>query len=198
MHAQDPIRSALRWSALSVGWTLLASGTAIGIGLLAGSLSLVAFGAVGLLDAVGSIVLVWHFRQALHHEHVSHARDRTVLVVIATGMVLIAVATAATAIVRLLDHATIDDGLAGVLTAAPSVVALGVLGTGKRRAARRVVSHALLTDGLVSLTGMVFALVVLAGFAAESLAHWWWFDPIGSVLIAIGAVGLAMASLRPH
>ena len=196
MHARDRIRSALRWSLASVAWTLVASTIAVAAGLAGHSLSLVAFGLVGLLDVVGSAALVWHFRDALAREAVSHGRDRATLLLIAAGMAVIAVTTGLTAIDRLLDHAPGPESLLGVLVAAPSVVALGVLGAGKRRVGRAVASRALVADGLVSTLGAVFSSIALVGVVANAAAHWWWLDPAGSVVIATGALGLAIAYAR--
>jgi divalent metal cation (Fe/Co/Zn/Cd) transporter len=196
MHAQHRIRSALRWSLASVAWTLAASTIAVAAGLALRSLSLVAFGLVGLLDVVGSVVLVWHFRDALARDAVFHARDRATLLLIAAGMAVIATTTGLAAIGRPVHPAPGPESMVGVLVAAPSVVALGVLGSGKRRAGQAIESRALMADGVVSTLGAVFSSIALAGVVANAAAHWWWLDPAGSVVIAAGALALAVIYAR--
>lgn len=56
---------AVQWSAASIGWSVVASGCAIVVGVSTGSLLLVVFGAAGALDMVGSVALFAHFRHAV-------------------------------------------------------------------------------------------------------------------------------------
>jgi len=56
------VRAARRVSLFSVCWTVTVGVAAIAIGVLKGSTALSAFGAIGLVDAVGSVALAHHFR----------------------------------------------------------------------------------------------------------------------------------------
>ena len=60
----DHIHSAWLVSLQSVIWTMAASAVAIALGITGDSAVLVAFGAIGLVDALGSVALVFHFRHA--------------------------------------------------------------------------------------------------------------------------------------
>src|SRR4051812_47479166 len=146
-------RRAMQWSMASVVWTLLAGGTAIAAGAAAGSLLLIAFGAVGLLDAAGSAVLVVHFRNALHHEAMSANREQLALVAIACGMTMIALGTAVMSIRRLLDETDVDSSPVGIVITTLSIGALAVLARGKQHVATRVNSRALTADAHVSAMG---------------------------------------------
>jgi divalent metal cation (Fe/Co/Zn/Cd) transporter len=189
-------RRALRWSIASVAWTLLASGIAIGAGLVAGSLLLIAFGAIGLLDAAGSAVLVTHFRHALHHEAMSDRRERFALVAIACGMTVIAAGTAAMSVRRLLDDNDVKSSPLGIAIAGLSVVVLAVLARGKHDAGTRVNSRALIADAHVSAMGAGFALFTVGGTLSASALGWSFVDPIGSLLIAGIAVVVAGGHAR--
>ena len=178
-------------------WTAIASTAAVIGGVVAGSLLLVVFGAVGALDGAGSIVLALHFRHALHHERISERRERQALIAIAAGMALIATATTIQSISRLAngDHET-QFSVIGTAMAAASIVALSVLSTGKRRIAARVGSRALLADGHVSAMGAVLAFCTSVGTVVTNAFGWWWLDPIASLPVAFVALAVSIGHLR--
>jgi hypothetical protein len=65
-HGEPQSRSIrLARSLVSVVWTVIASSVAIALGITGNSAVLVAFGAIGFVDALGSVALVYHFRHAL-------------------------------------------------------------------------------------------------------------------------------------
>jgi divalent metal cation (Fe/Co/Zn/Cd) transporter len=150
-------------------------------------LLLVAFGAVGALDAVGSMVLVVHFRHPTH----SHRRERRALQIIATGMAVIALVTVVVSIHRLADHSHSRASGLGVAVAASSVVVLMVLAIGKGRVGRRIGSRALVADSHVSTMGSFLALLTVAGTIVSTHLGWWWLDPAGSLAVALVAAAVA-------
>jgi len=79
------IREGLRVSQTSLAWTMFAGAGAIAVGVLGNSLVLIAFGAIGLLDAVGSGSLITHFRHARRHEAISELHERRALIVVTIG-----------------------------------------------------------------------------------------------------------------
>jgi len=194
---EDTLRSAIRWSVASVVWTAVASSVAIAGGLVAHSMLLVVFGAVGALDGAGSPVLTLHFRHALHHERISERRERQALIAIAAGMALIAIATTIQSVQRLIseNHDT-HFSIVGTTVAAASIVALSVLATGKARIAARIGSRALLADSHVSAMGAVLAVCTSMGTIATHAFGWWWLDPVASLLVAFAALGVSLWHLR--
>ena len=80
-------------SLLSLAWTLAVGATSVGIGLSAGSLAVVAFGATGLLDAVGSASLVLQFVHARQRGATSHLFETITLRIVTVGLALTAIAT---------------------------------------------------------------------------------------------------------
>jgi len=195
--SEHDLRQAIRWSVASVAWTAVASTVAIVGGLASHSLLLVVFGAVGALDGAGSTVLALHFRHALRHERISERHERRALIAIATGMALIAAATAIQSANRLVggNHDT-EFSVVGTAVAAASIVALSVLAAGKRRIAARIRSRALLADSHVSAMGAVLALCTTLGTVATNALGWWWLDPIASLVVALAAAGVSIGHLR--
>jgi divalent metal cation (Fe/Co/Zn/Cd) transporter len=187
----DLVRSALRVSAISAGWTLAASTAAVVLGLVDNSLALVAFGVVGILDCAGSVALVAHFRDARSGGTAEHL-ERIALHVITAGLIAVGLATTAASVVHLLDESTATSSTTGVILAAVSLVVLSVLSLRKRHVAERLPSHALRADSHLSAIGAVLAAVTLAGTAATNSLGWWWADPAAALAIAVVAIGLGM------
>lgn len=183
-------------SAVSIGWTLLASVAAVALGLRTGGLVLVAFGLTGLLDAAGSAMLVAHFRHAMRYDTFSDRHERVALRVIAGGLLTVGGLTAAESTRRLISGAPSHAAPAGLVVAAVSIVVLAVLATRKVRIARRIPSRALLADGWLTATGCLLAAVTVAGTWLGSAQGWWWADPVAALTVACGAVGIAVEMVR--
>ena len=193
------VREGLVVSALSFAWTVAAGGAAISIGLLGNSLVLVAVGVIGLLDSVGSMSLIAHFRHALRHQAVSERYEQLALRVVTTGMAAIGLATAAAGGYRLTAHTVADPGVPGIVLSGVSVIALSLHAERKRSIARRIPSPALNADGWVSAIGAVLALVALVGTGASAAIGWSWVDPLAAIWVACGAIALSIAlALRSH
>ena len=194
-RATDDLRSGVRVSTLSIAWTVVASTVAIGAGVKASSLVLIAFGCTGLLDAAGSTALVVHFRHALKHETFSERHERVAFLVVTGGLVLVALTTMVESVSRLLTKTQGEQTLVGVAVASASVVALTLLARKKLALGRRIPSQALFADGLLSTTGAVLGVVTVLGTLLSALG-WWWADPIAALVVAVVALSVAVILAR--
>ena len=80
------VNAALVVSLLSATWTTVSAVAAIAIGLRTDTSVLVAFGAVGIVDAVGSLALAYHFRHALRHDALNDDLERIAHRVVLFGL----------------------------------------------------------------------------------------------------------------
>jgi divalent metal cation (Fe/Co/Zn/Cd) transporter len=194
---RDQYRSGFRVSAASVVWTVLASIASVVVGATLPSLSLIAFGAVGLFDAAGSVVLAMQFAHAHEHGDPSERLERLALRVIGVGLLAVGTVVAALSVADLSTGGPgARDSSAGVILAALSLVALSVLWLRKRRIARCLSSAALLADSRLSGVGAVLAAVTLGGTALTRAAGWWWVDPVAALGIGIAACRLGFLVRR--
>lgn len=185
------LRAGVRVSSVSIAWTLVASAVSVVLGVKASNLVLVAFGCTGLLDAAGSIALVVHFRHALRHETFSERHEHVAFLVVTGGLVVVALATVAESVVRLVTQKHGEQTLVGIGVAAASVVVLALLARRKIELGRSIPSQALVADGLLSTTGAVLAVVTVLGTLLSALG-WWWADPVAALVVAIGALAVAV------
>lgn len=194
------VRAAWAVSLQSVAWTLIAGTGAIAIGVASGSAVLTAFGAIGLVDAVGSAALVHHFRHGLRHAELTDRLERLAHRVVIVGLVTVGAGALVAGGVRLAGERAIESSAYGTWLAAASLIVLITLSRRKRRLAVDVASPALRSDGHLSAVGAAQASVTLAG-AVTTMIGWRWADPAAAM--AVGAVAVAVgvqtwrAELRP-
>jgi len=189
------VQSAWLVSLQSVVWTVLASCIAVTLGVASGSAVLGAFGAIGFVDALGSIALVYHFRHALRHEALSEQLERLAHRVVVVGLFTVGTGAVVVGIARLAAGSTGQSSNAGIALAAISLVALIALSARKQSLARHVGSDALLADGRLSGVGALQAGVTLFGTAAARGFDWNWADPVAASLVGIVAITVAIGTI---
>ncbi|HEY3831811.1 MAG TPA: hypothetical protein VGO03_05930 [Acidimicrobiia bacterium] len=185
--------AAYRVSVVSVAWTVCTSAIAIVIGVSGNAAVFVALGAVGLVDAVGSITLGVHFRDALRNATLSERRERLAHQVVLVCLGAVGASAVVIGVLRLVQHDRGGDPPVGVVLAVVSMVALFVLSRRKVRIAALVASDALRADGHLSAIGAAQSAVALLGTAAIRELSWTWADALATAVVGAVAVALAIA-----
>ncbi|HTL84286.1 MAG TPA: cation transporter [Acidimicrobiia bacterium] len=191
MSTINDFKAARRVSEISVAWTVGASIAAIAIGTIDGSGALIVFGAIGFVDAIGSVALVHHFRHGLRHEELSDRFEQRAHRIVRVGLLLVGVAAVATNLERLLAGSGSNASVAAALLAGASLVVLTILSRTKIRIAARVGSAALRADGHLSGVGAGQAAVVLGGLAVTAAFGWEWADAVTAIIVGFVAIGLS-------
>jgi divalent metal cation (Fe/Co/Zn/Cd) transporter len=195
MPAAD-VKAALRISVLSIIWTVSASTASVIVGVRSATAVLVAFGAIGIVDAVGSVALSVHFRHGLRHDALSDELERIAHVIVLVGLFCVGCAALVAGVVRLALSQASAGSDAGVVIAAASLVALVCLSARKQQVARRVASAALRSDGHLSAIGAVQAAVTLAGTVTARWWGWTWADSAATAVLGGVAVALSIVTWR--
>lgn len=190
--APSHVQAAWRVSVQSVVWTLVAGSTAVGLGLRDRSAVLVAFGAIGFVDAIGSAALAHHFRHSLRHEEFSERLERRAHRIVVLGLFVVGCGAIVGSVARLIASSTGEPSAAGVVLAATSLAALASLSARKRTLAASVSSGALRSDGHLSAVGAAQAGVALAGTATTAWLAWPWADATAALIVGCAAVAVAV------
>jgi divalent metal cation (Fe/Co/Zn/Cd) transporter len=185
-------RLGLRLEWATIGWNLAEAGITVGLGIAAGSLALIGFGADSLIEVFASAVVVWHVRDLDHLD--LHGRSTRAIRLIALAFAVLGTVLIAGATQRLLTETRPDESPWGIAYLALAAAVMFGLAFAKRRVAARLDNAPLraeagitLLDGFLA-SGILFALVLTAAF------EWWWADPL-----AAAAVGLvALNEAREH
>lgn len=189
-------RAALVVSVQSVVWTAVSSTTAVVLGVQHRTAVLVAFGAVGYVDAIGSIALTYHFRHGLRHDELSDSIEATAHRVVLIGLLLVGLASIVGGVVRLSSDAATDVPNTAVVLAVLSLAVLVILSGRKRAIAHQVSSPALLSDAHLSAVGAGQAAVAVAGTGLTRWLDWQSADALATAAVGCVAVALAVVTWR--
>jgi divalent metal cation (Fe/Co/Zn/Cd) transporter len=174
---------------LSVGCSVAAAGAAGALGVAQASTVLVALGAVGFIDAVGSAALAYHFHYGLRHDGLADHLERVAHRVVIAGLVGVGVGAVAAGAAHLRDRPRPASAALAAPLAAVSLLVLVCLWRAKRRLAISVGSAALRSDSHLSAIGAAQSAVALGGVLA-AVVGWRWADPAAA--IAVGAVAVVV------
>jgi len=190
------VRSGRRVSEASVAWTIGTSTLAVLLGAAGGSLVLLAFGAVGYIDALGSVALAHHFRHGLRNLDLEDRFEQRAHRIVTVGLLVVGLTTVVTSVVRLLVGGSADPSIAASITAGVSLVVLAMLSARKRVIASRIPSSALRADGHLSAVGAMQAAVALVGIVATRRLGWNWADAVAALVVGCVAVALGVQYRR--
>ena len=182
-------RAGRRVEYFSIAWTSLEAIGGVTIGILAGSVALVGFGADSIIEVASSCVLLWWLAEG------SIDRDRVAHRLVGACFFALAAYIAFDASIDLLKQEAPRATYLGIIYAAACVIVMPMLARAKRRVAARLNSHALHADSHQSDICAYLSVILLIGLALNALLGWWWADPIAAlcmlpVIIREGVAGL--------
>jgi divalent metal cation (Fe/Co/Zn/Cd) transporter len=172
-------RRAVQLEYFTVGWNVIEAGVAIIAGVLASSIALVGFGLDSVIETVAAVALLWRLRQRGEWEEAA-AESRALRIVGATFFLLAAYVTYES-VRDLWLRERPQESLIGMVLAGVSLVVMPVLGTAKRRLARRMGSRALAADGMETLLCAYLSFTLLLGLGLNAWLGWWWADPVAAL-----------------
>ena len=181
------IRWAFRLEWLTAVWMLIEAAVAIGSGVAAHSISLIAFGADSLIELVSAGVLLWRLdvemrRGAQFPEVVEQRASR----IGGALLFVLAAYVAVSAVYGLWLREGQKFSAPGLLLALLAIPVMWWLAKAKMRIADQIGSRALRADAVESITcGYLSAVVVLGLVAQLFRPGWWWVDSAASLAIVV-------------
>jgi divalent metal cation (Fe/Co/Zn/Cd) transporter len=184
IQRQKLIRQAFWLEWLSVGWMAIEAAVAIASGIVAHSITLIAFGIDSVIELASAGVLIWRLSGELRLGHeVSEAVEGTARR-IAGGLLLALAAYVVTAagwsLWRGQGETFSWPGLAVALLAIPIML---VLARRKRVLADQLGSPALRADAAESAACLWLSITVVVGLLAQLAFGAWWIDAATSLAI---------------
>jgi divalent metal cation (Fe/Co/Zn/Cd) transporter len=180
----DLIRQAFRLEWLTLGWMLIEAGVAIGAGLAAGSLVLMAFGLDSGIELLSAGVLIWRLAVELRRDQAFSEAAERLAGRIGGGLLLaLAAYVAVSAGWGLWAHRGGRFSAAGLIVTALAIPLMYWLARRKLGLADRLGSRAMRTDAMESLTCGWLSLIAVVSLALQALTGAWWVDAAGSLAI---------------
>jgi divalent metal cation (Fe/Co/Zn/Cd) transporter len=169
---------AIEW--LSVIWMVIEAGAAIGAGLMAHSIALIAFGADSIIELVAGVVLLWRLyveSSGARDDRVKRA-EKVASWVVGIALLLLAVYIVASAAHDLWTHQGAESSALGIALAVASGIIMPFLARAKVRIGGQIGSKALKADGACSIVCAYMAWTVMVGVVLTALFGWWWVDAV--------------------
>ncbi len=179
------VRAGVRIEQVTIAWMVIEAAVAVGAGLLAHSVLLIAFGIDSVIELVTGGVLLHRLLTELRGgnlEQVERAENRAAWIT-GTALILLCLYIVTGAAVGLLSRAEPDRSFAGILIAGVAVIGMPILARRKRAIADQLNSPALRGDAACSITCAYMAATLLVGLGLSALFSWWWADSVAALLL---------------
>ena len=178
---------------ITLGWNVVGVVVLAVASVMAGSVALAGFGLDSLIEIGASTVVIWELSGA------SERRQRFALGLIAWAFLALALYLALQAGLTLTAGHHALPSPAGITWTAVTAVVMFVLAAAKASTGKALGNPVLIAEGRVTFIDGLLATAVLAGILLDTLAGWWWADPVAGLVIVYYAVREALAILRhPH
>jgi len=172
----------LEWATL--GWMTIEAVVAIGAGISAGSLSLLAFGLDSGIELISACVLIWRLSVELRHgQEFSESAEQLASKIGGALLFALAAYVLASAGWSLATGHGQEFSVPGLAVTVAAIPVMYVLAKRKLNVAEAIGSRALRTDAVESITCGYLAVVVVIGLVAELLTGFWWVDAVTSLAI---------------
>jgi len=172
------IRAGRKIEYISLAWTSLEALGGIVVGVMAGSIALIGFGADSVIEVASSAILLWR----LNHEF-GEKRERTALRLVGISFLLLAVYVGWEAIESLVKHQLPSVSYFGISFSALCLMVMPLLARAKRQVAARLNSRAMKADSQQSSICAYLAAILLGGLTLNALFGWWWADPVAALVM---------------
>ena len=189
MFVDSPkIRSALRLEIVTIVWMVIEAAVAVGAGIAARSLLLVAFGIDSAIELASAVIVFRRFRLEFTEKSKSvlHGADeieRKAARVAGYLLFLLSAYVFLQAIFGLTIRHAAETSPIGIAVALIAAFGMPFLAKAKLRVAALIDSRSLRADAMETLTCGYLAWILLLGLALNAVARWWWIDSVASLAL---------------
>ncbi|SRR5260370_20239030 len=188
LERNSPERTAVRLEIITIIWMVIEAAVAVGAGIAAGSLLLVAFGIDSGIELTSAIVVFRRFRFELNQKLQSdlrNARDveRKTARIAGYLLLLLSAYVVVQALFGLITRHAAETSPVGIAVAVIAAFGMPFLAKAKLRVADRIESRSLRADAMETFTCGYLAWVLLIGIVLNAVTHWWWIDSVASLAI---------------
>jgi divalent metal cation (Fe/Co/Zn/Cd) transporter len=178
------IRDAFRLEWLTIAWMIVEVVVAIGSGIAAGSVVLLAFGLDSVIELISAAMLVWRLSVELRRGQAFSARAERLASRIGGALLFALAAYVVTSAGWGLWHRQgAEFSIPGLAVSVLAIPIMRYLARRKIVLADNLGSRALRADAMESITCGWLSLVVVVSLVAQAVLGTWWVDSLGSLAI---------------
>jgi len=184
LHRAGLVQEAFRLEYLTLGWMVIEAGVAIGAGVVAHSVTLVAFGIDSLIELASAMVLIWRLTVELrHNQSFAESVERRASRIGGALLFALAAYVVVAAGWSLWTRQGQEFSWPGLLVSLIAIPLMWVLSRRKLRLADALGSRALRADAAESIACGWLSFAVVIGLLAQLLLGAWWIDSVTSLVI---------------
>lgn len=180
----DLIRTAFILEWLALAWVIVEAGVSLWAGWQAHSISLVAFGADSVIEAISDGVLIWRLSVELRHgQRFSEDAERNACKIAGALLFALAAYVVVSAAYGLATREGQEFSVIGLALTAATIPVMYFLARKKIAISDQIGSRALRADAMEAITCGWLSFIVLAGLLAQWAIGAWWIDSVTSLAI---------------
>lgn len=185
IERNSALGTALRLEIVTIAWMVIEAAAAIGAGIAAQSLLLVAFGIDSAIELASAVVVFRRFRFEKLAGDLDDVKgiERKTARIAGYLLLLLAAYVILQAGFGLATHHVADTSRIGIVIAVIAAFGMPFLAKAKLRVADTIDGRLLRADAMETLTCGYLAWVLLVGLVLNAVGHWWWIDSVASLLI---------------
>jgi divalent metal cation (Fe/Co/Zn/Cd) transporter len=176
------IKRGCRLEYFTIAYNSLEGLVSIIAGLIAGSVSLVAFGIDSVIEIISGAALIWRLQHDLNPEK-REAAEQITLRIVGSCFIALAIYILYDSGVILFRHEAPERSVPGIVMASLSVIVMPLLARAKRRVASGINSAAMKADSRQTDFCTYLSVILLGGLLLNALFGWWWADPIAALIM---------------
>ena len=176
------VRRALRLEIITVIWMVIEAAVAIVAGIMAGSISLLAFGIDSVIELVSAGVLMWRLTVELRYgQAFSESAERRATRIGGGLLFALAAYVILSAAWSFWTRSGQEFSAVGLGVTVAAIPIMYVLSKRKVKIAEQLGSRAMRADAVESITCGYLSLIVVIGLLAQFLTGFWWVDAATSL-----------------
>ena len=187
------IATAIRVEYLSSAWMTVEAIGSVGLGLIAGSLALLACGGDSLIELISGFVVLMNLRADASGLEIQDRRTERITSALLFALIPV---VGLGAVYSYASGLRPEGSPLGIAVAIGAVVIMPYLYVMKKRIGEETRSGPLKMDAIESITCLLMAVVLLGGLLAEYLFGLWWADYLATGLILAFVAKEAVESYR--
>lgn len=163
-------KKALLFEYITIAWNIFEGIVCVTIGLLSGSIVLVAYGLESGVEVFASSMVVWDLKGR------SKKREKLALKLIGGAYFIVSLYIFIDAVGSLLAGKHPDKSIPGIIFIILTVIMMMALGFTKKNIGNKMKSDTVLADAKFTLIDGALAGTVLIGLVLNAVFGWWWAD----------------------
>jgi divalent metal cation (Fe/Co/Zn/Cd) transporter len=182
IERKKQVKRGRRLEYFTIAYNSLEGLVSIIAGLIAGSVSLVAFGIDSVIEVISGAALLWRLGHDLNPDRRESA-ERMTLRIVGYCFITLAIYILYDSGSILLRHEAPERSLSGIVIAVLSAFVMPLLARAKRRVASSISSAAMQADSRQTDFCTYLSVILLGGLLLNALFGWWWADPIAALIM---------------